>query len=82
VGRSRSISFFSRIRSRTAYHCIKKMKIDCYNSAWPARCTPNSPTRYYMKVRPRVDEITHSATTHYTDNLGDRGGGAGVGLKQ
>jgi hypothetical protein len=37
---------------RAAYHCIKKMKIDCYNSAWLARRTPNPPTRYYMKVRP------------------------------
>jgi hypothetical protein len=31
---------------------------------------PNSPTRYYMKARPRRKK-THSATTRYTNNIGE-----------
>jgi hypothetical protein len=42
------------IKSRL-WHSVKKMKIDCYNSAWPSRRTQNSPTRYYMKVKPRAE---------------------------
>jgi hypothetical protein len=59
------------------YHCIKELKIYYYNSVWPNRHTPNSPTRYYMKMRYGADKITPSVITLYTDNLGE-----GVRLKQ
>jgi hypothetical protein len=43
-------SFFSRIRWRAAYYCIKRMKNILLQQHVAVKAHANSPTRYYKKV--------------------------------